>query len=62
MKTNWQHSKGIGKDYNIQFTDEQKSSFFTQPNIGMPANMLKKFLDLRMEEQDKILKEGRYSR
>jgi biopolymer transport protein ExbD len=46
----------IGKDYSIAFTDAQKSAFVNQPNIGMPVGALQKFLDLRVEEQDKLLK------
>jgi biopolymer transport protein ExbD len=48
----------LGKDYSINFTPTQKKAFVDQPNIGMPVGMLQKFLDLRMEEQDKALKQG----
>jgi biopolymer transport protein ExbD len=47
----------IGKDYTITFTDAQKASFLAQPNIGMPAGKLQAFLDLRMDEQDKAIKD-----
>jgi len=47
----------IGKDYNITFTPAEKLSFVNQANIGMPASMLQKFLDLRPEQQDKVLKD-----
>jgi biopolymer transport protein ExbD len=47
----------IGKDYNITFTDAQKSSFLNQPNIGMPAGRLQAFLDMKLEDQDKALKD-----
>jgi biopolymer transport protein ExbD len=48
--------ENIGKDYNITFTNKQKKAFLSQPNIGMPAGILSKFLDLPMDEQDKELK------
>src|ERR1035437_1310655 len=48
----------VGKDYSINFTPTQKKAFVDQPNIGMPVGMLQKFLDLRMEDQDKALKAG----
>ena len=47
----------IGKDYNITFTDAQKASFIEQPNIGMPAGRLQAFLDLKLSDQDKALKD-----
>lgn len=48
----------VGKDYNINFTPEEKAAFIEQPNIGMPVGMLKKFLDLKLEDQDAALKDG----
>ncbi|MCX6307881.1 MAG: biopolymer transporter ExbD [Bacteroidia bacterium] len=48
----------IGKDYGIIFTPTQKKAFIDQPNIGMPVGMLQKFLDLRLELQDKALQQG----
>jgi len=47
----------IGKDYNISFTDAQKASFINQPNIGMPVGRLQAFLDMKLEDQDKALKD-----
>lgn len=47
----------IGKDYNIAFTPEQKRSFVDQPIIGMPISILPEFLNKRLEDQDKILRE-----
>jgi biopolymer transport protein ExbD len=49
--------ENIGKDYNITFTDAEKASFINQPNIGMPAGMLKQFLNLKLEDQDNALKQ-----
>jgi len=49
--------KNIGKDYNITFTEAQKASFINQPNIGMPIGKLQAFLDMKLEDQDKALKE-----
>jgi biopolymer transport protein ExbD len=48
----------VGKDYSINFTPTQKKAFLDQPNIGMPVGMLQKFLDLRLEDQDKALKDA----
>ena len=47
----------IGKDYNITFTPKQIKSFVNQPNIGVPMGLMRKFLDMPMEDQDKALKE-----
>ena len=47
----------IGKDYNITFTEAQKISFVKQQNIGMPVGKLQAFLDMRIEDQDKALKD-----
>lgn len=49
--------KNIGTQYGLSFTNEQVASFVAQPNIGMPINQLRSFLDLRMEEQDKVIKD-----
>lgn len=49
--------KNIGAQYGLSFTNEQVASFVAQPNIGMPINQLRSFLDLRMEEQDKVIKD-----
>ncbi|HET9571422.1 MAG TPA: biopolymer transporter ExbD [Bacteroidales bacterium] len=48
----------VGKDYSINFTPAQKKAFLDQPNIGMPVGKLQQFLDLKLEDQDKLLKEG----
>jgi biopolymer transport protein ExbD len=49
--------KSIGKDYSISFTDAQIASFLVQPNIGMPVGKLQAFLDMKLEDQDKALKD-----
>jgi biopolymer transport protein ExbD len=46
----------VSKDYKINFTPEQISSFVNQPTIGVSINLLPKFLDMTLEEQDAILK------
>lgn len=48
----------IGKDYGITFTDRQIASFINQPQIGVPVSALPKFLDLTVEQQDALLKDG----
>lgn len=49
--------ENIGKDYNITFTNKQKSSFISQPTIGMSIGLLPKFLDMDTEDQDAALKQ-----
>jgi len=49
--------KMIGDDYNIKFTPKQIKAFVNQPNIGMPAGLMAKFLDMDMEDQDKAMKD-----
>lgn len=49
--------KSISTQYGLSFTNEQIASFVAQPNIGMPINQLGSFLSMRMEEQDKIIKD-----
>ena len=48
----------VGKEYDITFTPKQINSFVNQPMIGVPIKSLPKFLDLRLEDQDDILKES----
>lgn len=48
----------IGKDYGITFTNKQILSFVNQTTIGVPVASLPKFLDLRSDEQDDVLKTG----
>ncbi len=47
----------MGKTYGITFTPEQKASFAAQPIIGVPVTTLPDFLNRRIEDQDKILKQ-----
>lgn len=47
----------IGDFYNVKFTKEQEKSFLNQVSIGMPVRSLSAFLDKRMEEQDKIIRD-----
>jgi biopolymer transport protein ExbD len=49
--------ESVGREYGVTFTKEQKASFVAQPNIGVPIQKLQSFLDLRMEEQDKAIKD-----
>lgn len=49
--------EAIGKDYNITFTDAQKLSFVTQPIIGVPISTLPDFLNRKIDEQDKLLRQ-----
>lgn len=47
----------ISEFYDLKLNDAQKKSFINQVSIGMPAKSLSAFLDKRMEEQDKIIKD-----
>jgi len=46
----------VGEDYNINFTPKQINSFVNQPMIGVPIKSLPQFLDMRLEDQDEVLK------
>jgi len=48
----------VGRDYEITFTPQQVNSFVNQPIIGVPIRSLSKFLDLRLEDQDAVLKDS----
>lgn len=47
----------VGEFYNIKFTPQQVLSFQNQVSIGMPIQTMQSFLDKRMEDQDKMLKD-----
>lgn len=47
----------MGNAYGITFTPEQELSFVNQPIIGVPISVMPEFLNRRLEDQDKILKE-----
>jgi biopolymer transport protein ExbD len=49
--------RDMGKAYGITFTPEQELSFVNQPIIGMPMAAMPEFLNRRLEDQDKILKQ-----
>jgi biopolymer transport protein ExbD len=49
--------KEMGKAYGITFTPEQQASFVAQPIIGIPMSLMPDFLNKRLEEQDKLLKD-----
>lgn len=49
--------KSIGEQYNIQFTEKQVRSFEKQTHIGVPISRLQSFLDLPLDEQDRIIKD-----
>ena len=48
----------VEKEYSLSFTPKQVNSFVNQPIIGVPIRSLSQFLDLRLEDQDDILKES----
>lgn len=47
----------MGKAYGITFTPAQQASFVNQPIIGIPISNMPDFLNRRLEDQDKILKQ-----
>jgi biopolymer transport protein ExbD len=48
--------EAVGKDFGIQFTNEEISKFKLLPTFGVPIKDMKAFLSLKPEDQDKILK------
>lgn len=46
----------IEKDYNVKFSPKQINSFLNQPTIGVPISRLPAFLDLKLSDQDELLK------
>ncbi len=48
----------IGLDYGIQFTPEQTISFREATAIGVPIASLQGFLNLPLEDQDRLLQES----
>lgn len=49
--------KSIGEQYNIKFTEKQVRSFENQTHIGVPISRMQSFLDMPLDEQDKIIKD-----
>jgi len=50
--------KLVSKEQEITFTPKQINSFVEQPIVGVPFRSLPKFLDMRLEDQDEVLKES----
>ena len=46
----------MGEEYGIDFTPEQEKKFVIASTFGVPMQMMSNFLDLSLEEQDKVLK------
>ena len=46
----------VAKEYNMTFTDKQKTSFANQVTIGVPIQRLSAFLEMGMLDQDELLK------
>ncbi len=47
----------VGSQYNMEFTNEELYKFSLLPTFGVPLSGMKKFLGMKMEEQDKVMKE-----
>ncbi len=50
--------QAIGQKYDIQFTEEQLSSFSILAGFGVPIGNLPQFLDMSPEERDQITQPG----
>ena len=46
----------MGEEYGIEFTPEQEKKFVIASTFGVPMQAMSNFLNLSMEEQDKLLK------
>ena len=46
----------MGEEYGIDFTPEQEKKFVISSTFGVPMQAMSNFLNLSMEEQDKLLK------
>ena len=46
----------MGEEYGIEFTREQEKKFVIASTFGVPMQAMSNFLNLSMEEQDKLLK------
>ena len=46
----------MGEEYGVDFTPEQEKKFVTASTFGVPMRSMQKFLDLPIEQQDKLLK------
>ena len=46
----------MGEEYGIEFTPEQEKKFVIASTFGVPMQSMSNFLNLSMEEQDKVLK------
>ena len=46
----------MGEEYGIEFTPEQEKKFVIASTFGVPMQSMSNFLNLTLEEQDKVLK------
>ena len=46
----------MGEEYGIEFTPEQEKKFVIASTFGVPMQRMSNFLNLSLEEQDKVLK------
>ena len=46
----------MGEEYGIEFTPEQEKKFVIASTFGVPMQKMSNFLNLSLEDQDKILK------
>ena len=46
----------MGEEYGIEFTPEQEKKFAIASTFGVPMQKMSNFLNLSLEEQDKVLK------
>ena len=46
----------MSEEYGIEFTPDQEKKFVIAPTFGVPMQRMSNFLNLSLEEQDKVLK------
>ena len=46
----------MGEEYGVDFTPEQEKKFVTASTFGVPMRSMQKYLDLPVEQQDRVLR------
>jgi len=49
--------QAVGGEYGVEFTEKEISKFKLLPTFGVPIKDMKTFLEMKPEEQDKVLKD-----
>jgi biopolymer transport protein ExbD len=48
----------MGKDYNIQFSEQELATFSNLGSFGIPMNQMRQYLNLPTEQRDKVQQPG----